>query len=737
MPYKLKLLGGAIIEDDEGPLRGPISRRHPMGLLALLAATASRTLSRGKLVGLLWPEAAESRARHRLNTCLYHVRSQLEEQVLVSAGDDLRLEPAAVRCDVWSFRQALASGDPFAAADLYDGPFLDGFALNGSAAFEKWLDGQRARLRDEYHAALEGLAEAAEDREEPERAARWWRRRMQEDPYDSRVVGRLMETLAHGGNRAAALRVGQRHVRLLQDEISAEPGGEVVDLLARLRNGAVGPDASPSEATDEPSLRSLAVLPFENLGGGERVGSLAAGLHGDLLTELSRVPSLRVISRSSSLRYRDSTKRLPEIADELGVRSLVEGDVQEVGPRIRVRVQLSDAASETQLWAERWDRELTAENLFRIQGELARAVVAALEGELRGVGGMSSDDAPTRDLEAYRLHATGRTHLEQRTAAGMARAAELFRESIDRDDAYAAAWAGLAEASALRVSYQQAPSDASLDDASLDEAEQAARRAIDLAPKSAEGHVALGLIHMVRRRGPRALRCLRTAVRLQPGSASAQSMLAFTLGPLGRWEEGARHMERAARLDPMSPEIQFGMAERYTIAEPPGDRFLAHARRARELSPAYAEAYLLEGRILTDAGRPEEGLAAIRRGLPLATEATRARHLFSLAHATVAAGRTEEARRVLAELRAQDAPFFEASVLGMLGDLDGAFSRFGAADWSPLHSYHLRYDPALAGIRRDARCRDLLLEVDRAWGLEPDGIGDDTRTRTTPRDRSG
>lgn len=732
MPYQLKLLGGALLEDDQGRLPGPISRRHPMGLLALLAATGSRTLSRGKLVGLLWPEVPESRARHRLNTCLYHVRSQLEERVLVSAGDDLRLEPADLSCDVWSFREALASGDPSAAVDLYEGPFLDGFTLDGSAAFEKWLDRERARLRDEYHEALEALAEAAEDDEKPEKAARWWRIRVQEDPYDSRVVGRLMEALTHGGNRAAALRVGEQHVRLLRDEIAAEPGGEVVELLARLRNGTVGPDASPPGATDAPPLRSLAVLPFEVLGGGDRVGSLAEGLHGDLLTELSRVPSLRVISRSSSLRYRESNQRPPEIADELGVRCLVEGDVQQVGPRIRVRVQLSDAGSETQLWAERWDRELTAENLFRIQGELARTIVTALEGELREGEGLSTDETPTQDLEAYRLHASGRTHLEQRTATGMERAAELFRRSIDRDEAYAAAWAGLAEASALRVSYHQAQGEAS-----LDEAEQAARQAIDLAPGSAEGHIALGLIHMVRRRGPRALRCLRTAVRLRPGSARAHSMLAFTLGPIGKWEEGAPHMEQAARLDPMSPEIQFGLAERYTIAETPPDRFLVHARRARELSPAYAEAYLLEGRILTDAGRPDEGLAAIRRGLPLATEATRARHLFSLAHACVAAGRTEEARQALEELIDRDAPFFEGGALAILGDLDGAFSRFGTADWSALHAYHLRYDPALVPIREDARYRGLLDDVDRAWGLEPDGMRDEIRPRTTPRGRSG
>lgn len=251
MPH-LTLLGGAMLEDESGPVTGPAARRHPLALMALLATAPSGTRSRSKLAGLLWPETPEKRARNRLNTCVYRVRSTLGDAALASVGDDLRLERDEVGCDVVLFEEALEAGEHRRAVDLYGGPFLDGFRLKGSPAFEKWTDRERDRLARAYRDALEALAADAEEDGDPAAAARWWRKRAREDPYDSRVVRRLMETLAAAGSRAEALRAARVHGRLLEDELGTGPDAGVRELAARLEAGdaVTGPGDGP-EGGDE------------------------------------------------------------------------------------------------------------------------------------------------------------------------------------------------------------------------------------------------------------------------------------------------------------------------------------------------------------------------------------------------------------------------------------------------------------------------------------------------------
>lgn len=715
MPY-LKLLGAALLETDDGSGVGQLTRRHPLALLALLASTPSHRLTRGKIVGLLWPDSPHDRARSRLNTCVFHARGAVGDGILVSSGDELILRREPFRCDVWYFRKALETDRPAVAVEHYAGPFLDGFYLPDSPRFEKWVDQERARLRNGYHGALEALASEAEERGDPGTAARWWQERFHDDPYDARVTVQLMDALLAQGKRAAALLAGQEHARRLEEDLGLEPGADVLDSLDRVQRAPGRPISSSAEGSPEPPRDSIAVLPFGSVGMSEDVEDFAVGLHADLLTDLSRIPYLVVISRTSVLPYRDTKRSLKEIGSELGVKNVLEGEIQQAGSRVRLRVQLIDAESDAHVWAERWDRELSAENLFEIQSELTREIVARLESELAGSGRERSERRPTTDLEAYRRYVTGRLHLEQRTMASMERAIDLFREAIERDERYAAAWAGLAEALALLVSYQHVPAEPS-----LEEAERAAGRALELDPSLPEGHSALGLTHGLCRRGPNAIRSFYRAVELRPGYAHALSSLGVALGPLGFWEEGMLHLERAARLDPGSPEVHYCLGERYVLPGSSIDDCMTHVRRAQELSPGYAVAFLLEGRILADGGRPESALYPIRRSLELATEPTRPRHLYSLARALSATGRTDEARRTLREIEEASVAFFEGATLAVLGHMDGAFDRFEHADWTPLHTYHLRYDPALRRVREDPRFPELVRKVNRSWGLAPDG----------------
>lgn len=233
---RLKLLGGATIEEDGDVLVNAVARRHPLALLAILATSAASSVSRSKIVGMLWPETSESKARRRLNACLHRVRRQLGKASILSVGDDLRLNAEILSCDVLEFERALSDADHETAVGLYGGPFLDGFRLGGSAGFEHWVDRQRARLRGEYRKALETLAQEAERRTDHDVAATWWRELARNDPYDSRHTLRLMQALASAGSPAAALRVAAVHRQILEQEFGTSPPAEMEDFVRQLRD---------------------------------------------------------------------------------------------------------------------------------------------------------------------------------------------------------------------------------------------------------------------------------------------------------------------------------------------------------------------------------------------------------------------------------------------------------------------------------------------------------------------
>ncbi len=256
MPY-LRVLGGSVLEEDDGEVTGVGGRRHALALLALLATAPIRTLSRGKLVGLLWPESSEKAARNRLSTCVHQVRRAIGKTAVVSTGDDLRLDPERLGCDVFDFQDALEAEDYERAIAAYGGPFLDGFYLStGARTFEERVERERAQLRRDYLGALEAMAEKSEEKGEPAKAAEWWEKRLSHDRYDGRIVHRLMQAWVAAGNPAAALRVARFHARLLEEQLGTEVTPQVRDLVEELTELSV-PDGSTGEWEDglEPASR--------------------------------------------------------------------------------------------------------------------------------------------------------------------------------------------------------------------------------------------------------------------------------------------------------------------------------------------------------------------------------------------------------------------------------------------------------------------------------------------------
>jgi DNA-binding SARP family transcriptional activator/TolB-like protein len=235
--FSLRLFGTPALADERGVLlSGRATQRHRLALLALLATAAGGGMSREKLMAWLWPESDAARARDLLNQGVYVLRKSLGEAALLTAGDELRLNPAVIASDVAAFQAAIEHGDPARAVLLYAGPFLDGFFVNGAPDFEHWVELERGRLASAHAGALESLAETAEAARDLPGAVQWWKARAAADPYDSRIALRLVQVLAGSGNVAGALQHMSVHKALLEEQFGMEPPAELLAAVERLRS---------------------------------------------------------------------------------------------------------------------------------------------------------------------------------------------------------------------------------------------------------------------------------------------------------------------------------------------------------------------------------------------------------------------------------------------------------------------------------------------------------------------
>jgi len=305
-------------------------------------------------------------------------------------------------------------------------------------------------------------------------------------------------------------------------------------------------------------LRSLVVLPFRDLspdGGHEYLGD---GIAETLINGLARLEGLRVVARTSAFQFKDLGMDVRQIAARLGVGAVVEGSVAQAGDRVRVTAMLVDARTGLDLWSSRFDREAATADLFGLQDEVAQEIVDALRLELAGTERIVARG--TRDPDAQRAYYLGMHHWTRRTTHDIALATDYFHEAVAADSLYAEAWAGLALTYVLhRPSEYNVPGLS--EDESLDRAQAAALRAIELDGTLAEPHAALGEVRRARRDWEGAYREFRLAVDKNPGYATAHHWLADLLMEGLRGEEALEEIDLAASLDPVAPAILVERAE--------------------------------------------------------------------------------------------------------------------------------------------------------------------------------
>ena len=329
-------------------------------------------------------------------------------------------------------------------------------------------------------------------------------------------------------------------------------------------------DAAGAEA-ETPGPPSIAVLPFNNMSRDPETLPFTDGLHDDLLTQLSKIGSLKVISRTSVQEYRDTQKSIPEIGDELGVGYVLEGGVQRAGDQFRLNVQLIDAESEGHLWAEQYTGDLTVAGIFAIQTEIATAIAVALQAQLTSNQRENLARVPTNDLEAYESYRRGMEYFrESYTESNFRTADRLADQALARDSLMAEAWAlkSVAASSLYWFFYDRSDS---LTEASL----EYARRALALAPAQPHGHWALGAWHYrVELDYEAALEEIDLALEGMPGEVELLTLAGSVLRRNGDMEEAIRRFEEAHELDPRQSLASYSVGEtlsllrRYDEAEP-------------------------------------------------------------------------------------------------------------------------------------------------------------------------
>ncbi len=383
--------------------------------------------------------------------------------------------------------------------------------------------------------------------------------------------------------------------------------------LAQPETPRPGSVAAGGQTLTLPDKPSIAVLPFDNMSSDAEQDYFADGITEDIITELSRFKSLFVIARNSTFTFKGQSLEVKEIGRRLGVRYVVEGSVRRAGKRLRITAQLIDALNDAHLWAERYDRDL--EDIFAVQDEVTRAIVAAIEPHLASTERERARRKPPENLGAWECYQRGLWHVYQHTAGDSAKGQELFRRAIELEPGFAAPHAALG----FSLYYEVVGGLVSDPGDRLSRALEAARAAIAADEWDAFGHEVLGRILLLHGEHEASIAAHETALELNLNDANAHYGLAFALCFTGQPEEAVRELDEAQRLSPHDPllwgfmiikSFALTLLRRY-------DEALVWAKRAQQWPNITAWAYFTEVVPLAHLGRVEEAREALAQAFTI------------------------------------------------------------------------------------------------------------------------
>jgi TolB-like protein/DNA-binding winged helix-turn-helix (wHTH) protein/Tfp pilus assembly protein PilF len=455
-------------------------------------------------------------------------------------------------------------------------------------------------------------------------------------------------------------------------------------------------------------ISSIAVLPLENLSNDPEQEYFVEGMTDEIITDLAKLPGIRVISRTSAVQYKNTHKTLPQIARELNVDAIVEGTVLCVGNRVRIRTQLVYAPADRHIWAQAYERDL--KDVLTLQANLAQDIAAEIQLKLTSQQRANLAAAHSVDPEAHELYLRGRYFWNKRDQEGFTKAIDYFQQAIAKDPAYAAAYAGLADSYALSGGFNLIPVAQA-----MPRARAAAERALELDSNLAEAHASLGLIAPFNDWAwPDAERHYQRALELNPNYATAHHWYAEGyLMPVGRADEAIAEIRRAQELDPLSAVIATDLGkELYFVHR--YDEALVELKRALELDPNFVGAHNWISDTLLEKGMYEEAIAELEKTRPFKEERV---YIRQTAYLYARMGRRAKARAALAKSLQlskgkQVSSGAVALIYAALGDKNESFQWLEKA-CTERSSFmtSLKYWSVFDSLRGDPRFSDLLRRV--------------------------
>ena len=479
------------------------------------------------------------------------------------------------------------------------------------------------------------------------------------------------------------------------------------DLAFHLR--AIGTKAAVPVLPAQPeTIDSLAVLPFVNAGGNPDTEYLSDGITESLINSLSQMPALRVVPRSKAFRFKGQDVNAKKVGRQLKVSALLTGKVLLRGDNLSVQAELVEVARESQLWGERFQRKMT--DIFTVEEEIAKQISETLRLKLSGRDRERLLKRHTQNSEAYQLYLKGRYYWDRRTREGLQKAIQCFHQAVERDPAYALAYAGLADGYMVLSFFLPNPAKGF-----ARAARAAALKAIEIDPDLAEALSALAVIQAsLDWDWAEAERSLRRAIELKPDYWLAHDHYAMLLSSLGRHEEAVREIRRGLELEPLSLVVSHHAAWMLIRARL-YDEAIDRCREAVEFDPSFGMGHYWLGMACSLKSLHEEAIHALQ--IARQTVGTTFASL-ELARAYAAPGRTADAHRILAEMQQvfdQDyaEPLGFATVYAALGQADQAFEWLnrGYEDRTGFFATWVNGDPRLDGLRSDPRMRDLLRRI--------------------------
>jgi serine/threonine-protein kinase len=484
--------------------------------------------------------------------------------------------------------------------------------------------------------------------------------------------------------------------------------GAAVLVLSGLAYLVIAPEPEPTTGNSTTHAgQSIAVLPFDNFSSDQSSEYLSDGLTEEITSALSRIPGLKVAARNSAFAFKGKKEDLRKVAATLGVSTILEGSMRLAGSQIRVTASLINAVDGAQMFSEQYDRPV--DDVIAVQEEIARKIAERLQLAIAG-------EAPARGFtpsaEAHQAYLQARHLWNLRGKENLEKAERLFHKATELQPDYALAYSGLASCYLLLAEYSMQPLDHY-----LPKLYQAARKAQELDPKSAEALAVLGMVSQCQLDFASSARLFREALSYNPNFATAHLWYGILLRERGRLAEAGEEMTRAAELDPLSPVVKVNLAVLHTYRRD-YERALQECDSAIELFPAVDFLHSHRAGILLLQGKTEEAMTAVRRARELAKDTPN--WLDMEARVMAAKGDQAAVRKILEDLQEWSRKGYTVSaqiamVYIVLKEYDRALEAAHKALGDKQWVGGLLYDPALDEMRRQPGFPDLLRSAGLEW----------------------